>query len=323
MTEAVKDPQQIWKEELAFRHRWGQHGEETVKRETERLQALWDAIPEDSKPSADVLAQVVGPEICNWSLKKIIGTVCEVIGSGVPDSRGTGHMATMTEERWRQVWAYYLSLRNWLQCSGAEGASVRTGYRVQLTSCDPDGETQRHVFGMLGGSSRLKTQYIERFCLLLEFWIGGFFPKDSAQMTAHAAAVKAVEKSIRKLDPDADRMLRAMDEDGGRLELCHHKVFRRYDVIISSIGAGSWRAVMPEIGTTGHARADEVDEYLTPIRNWIAGESAEGDDAAEVYDALGNPDAAKVFCASFLVSILEAQRLAAVSRAARREEQAV
>jgi len=140
---------------------------------------------------------------------------------------------------------------------------------------------------------------------------------------AHSAAVSAVEEEITGHHPEG-QILEAMKLDGdGRLQPCHHKAFRRYDIIISSIGAGRWRAAMPMRGTDGFQRAARLEEYLEPIQAWIggrgtAGRRVQGRLADEIHMLLGEPDDAKLFLASLLVSILRAQQLSAMARAEKR-----
>ena len=108
-----------------------------------------------------------------------------------------------------------------------------------------------------------------------------------------------------------------MKSDGdGRLQPCNHKTFRRYDLIISSIGAGIWRAVMPRRGTDGLERARTLEQYLAPIETWIrgtksSGESKESGLCARIHTSLGAQDTVKQFLASLLVSLLRSQQVAA------------
>jgi len=256
-------------------------------------------------------------EICNWNLEASVLALCTAIGRKESAPMPIGHLASVSEERWRTIWAYYLVLRNWLP------RQAPCGYPALLRLCDPDGAIQDHLLGLLGDRDGLKELYVERLCRCLEFWLNGFFPPDSAQITAHRAAVEALEAQIRKRDPEG-RILTAFNEEGdGKLEPCHHKVLRRYYIITSSIGAGGWRAAMPQRGTDGLERAAALDQFLAPIEAWIARPggnhgSAPGPLFQEVQARLGEPDAAKRFLASLLASLLRAQQLSARERAHKR-----
>lgn len=172
---------------------------------------------------------------------------------------------------------------------------------------------------MLGKRDELKELYVERFCLCLESFLDGSFGDMSPSRKVHDAAIPAIENQIKEIDPEAP-LLKFMTygTGGARLFPCSHKLFRRYDIIISSIGCGKWRGAMPERGTDGFERADLLASYLDPIEAWgEKGKEAEFDasPAAEIVSSLGEPDNAKLFLASLLVSLLRSQELAARKRA--------
>ncbi len=100
-------------------------------------------------------------------------SLCKAIGAKTPPELKIGHSYSVTDERWRKVWAYYLALRKWLPSTG-----TFTGYEALLKVCDPEGSVQKQVSGMLGATTKLKRLYVERFCLNLEYWLGGFFPEN-------------------------------------------------------------------------------------------------------------------------------------------------
>jgi hypothetical protein len=218
-----------------------------------------------------------------------------------------GHMASMTGERWRKIWAYYLTLRDWNSCK------PRSGYDELLALCDPDGTVRNHVLGLLGEPTEVKGLYVERFCLMMDYWLNGC---PEGVTPALSEWERSLELEIAKRDPEG-KILDALREQGiGKLEFCHHKLFRRYDIILSSIGAGKWRGRIPKRGTDGLERADELEMYLEPIEDWAEGRSREkGSRAPDIYKriqrSLGKRDDTKVFMASLLVSLLRAQGLAA------------
>jgi hypothetical protein len=312
----VAEPNAAWEREVVARHRWGRHGAAAAE-ELARLSALREgAGPLDGKCEA-VIEQLVALEICNWNLEASVVALCGAIGAQGPLELGIGHLASVTDERWNRLWAYYLALRNWLPAEG------KSGYKAPLRTCDPERVVQKHIEGMLGERDELKELYVERLCLCLEFWLGGFYPAGSARMKALEAAVAAVEGEIRKRDAGGE-ILDAFALGGdGKLQPCHHKAFRRYDIIISSVGAGKWRAVMPRRGTDGFARAALLEEYLGPIETWIAGAEGAptGDLGRNIHASLGKRDNVKIFLASLLASLLRAQQLYARELAERRTEE--
>lgn len=296
-----------WEEEIFYGHRWGAHGEKASE-EHARLKKLWEAAQPFPPNYRNALDGIIALEICNWNLEGSILELCSAIGEKQAIGIPIGHMASITDDRWRQVWAYYLTLRNWLPRLGAHG------HEALLRQCDPDGAIQKHIVAMLGERTDLKELYVERVCHLLEFWIGGYYPDGSAQRVAHDVAVSALDEQIRKRDPEG-QILNAMNGEGdGRLQPCSHKAFRRYDIILSSIGAGKWRDAIPTRGTDGFDRAATLEEYLSPIEEWIGGQASAGGVgglAEDIQSRLGEKDAAKVFLACLLVSLLRSEGLAA------------
>jgi len=314
-----KDARETWEKEVLAEHRWEWHGDETAAKELERLRVLWNAAQPADDHCRKITDQIVALEICNWNLEENLLALCGAIGSQKPLTFPTGHLPSVSDERWKKMWAYYLTLRDRLSSEG------RSGYGALLRICDPDGEIERHVLQMLGDRDELKELYVERFCLCLEYWLGGFFPRKPAQMTGHGAAVSAAEEEIRKRDPEG-RILNAMRIHGGEwLGPCSHKAFGRYDDIIASIGAGEWHGRTHWPVDDGLRRADNIDAYLSAIDAWISGKEkprkggAEGP-SSKIHAALGDRDAAKVFLASLLVSLLRAQVLTARSRLKARAE---
>jgi hypothetical protein len=310
----VTDPNELWESEVVARHRWGRHGD-VAKGELARLRKLREAAGPLGRRGEAVIEQIVALEICNWNVEASVLALCDAIRAKEPAELPIGHLASVTDERWKKVWAYYLALRDWLP-SGTGG-----GYRLLLQACDPDGAVDGHVRGMLGDRGGLKELYVERLCLNLAFWLGGFFPEGSAPAEAYRAAATALEDKIKEREPEA-KFLDVFDVEGaGGWGPCHHKAFRRYDIIISSIGAGAWRGVMPRRGTDGFERAALLEGYLAPIESWVGGaaeEEAAGDVAEKIYESLGERDNVKIFLASLLASLLRAQQLYARELAERR-----
>ncbi|MDH5683704.1 MAG: hypothetical protein OEZ20_04485 [candidate division WOR-3 bacterium] len=314
-----------WEEELFAMHRWGRFAfwfkkdDPKGKQELKRLRGLWDKAKPIDESLAMVMKQIMSLEICNWKLEESILEICASIGTKTPSKQGIGHMASMTEERWKKIWAYYLTLRKWLSSKGNDS------YDILLKTCDPDKIIQDHVIEMLGDRNKIKELYVERFGLSLERWLGDYSAPDSPQLKAHQAAILAVDSEIKKVDPENTVIheLVLKNDGDGRLNLCNHKLFRRYDIIISSIGVGNWRGAMGKRGTDGLERADILEKYLSPIESWIQGrESDKNELSNRIHNLLDKQDAVKKFLASLFVSLLRSQQLAARKLAKQRQETA-
>jgi hypothetical protein len=295
---------EAWENEVIDPHRWGRWGKnkEGAEKELVRLKELWNAIPAESQPNRNLINQIVSLEICNWNLEKSILTLCEAIGKNEPAKTEIGHMASVSEERWQKVWAYYLALKNWLPCRGS------SGYGALLKVCDPDKTIQEHISKLLSNRNELKELYVERFCLCLEKWLGGAMMPKALFFKGHSAAIDKIEEEIKKQDSKG-RILNAMSQDGdGRLQPCGHKAFRRYDIIISSIGSGKWRGAMPRRGDGPVERITILNRFLSPIESWIEGRNRSKEELSnKIHSLLGESDNTKVFLASLLVSLLRSQ----------------
>lgn len=318
---------QDWEKELLAEHRWGrlkkwspehEFDDERISHEHAKLKELWEKARPLSEPCKDILQSIINLEICNWNLEESIMSLCKAIGIKTSPTLKIGHSYSITDDRWRTVWAYYLALKKWLPHT-----ERLTGYEALLKVCDPQGTIQEHVFNMLGEHDELKELYVERFCLNLENWLGGFFPERSPQLKAYEAAIEKLENGILNFDPESE-IFEWMRLDGkkGWIEICHHKLFRRFDIHISSIGAGKWRGHLPLRGIDGLERALALEKYLFPIEAWIR--DFPFDDAPDkplfekIHRLLGERDDIKLFLASLLVSLLRSQQVAARQRAEKR-----
>jgi hypothetical protein len=306
----------VWEREVLARHRWGRRGD-AAGEELARLRELREAAGPFSANAETIIAQIVALEICNWNLEHSLLALCGAVGAGEPTELPIGHLASVDDERWREVWAYYLTLRQWLPSGG------RSGYEALLRTCDPGGAVQRHIRGLLGEPDELKELYAERLCLNLAFWLGGFLPEGSPPRETYDVAAAHLEAKIRERDPEGVPLDVFDAEGAGGWGPCHHKAFRRYDVILSSVGAGQWRGAMPRRGTDGLEWAALLDGYLGPLEAWVAGAGAapEGDPGREIYDLLGERDDVKIFLASLLASLLRAQQLYARELAEQRTKE--
>lgn len=294
-----------WEKEFFAGHRWGRIKDSArVTAEHARLVALWQALPADEFPSAPLLNQIIAIEFCNWRLEESLQALCRGIGTNTAAPFEIGHIGSCTEERWHQIWAYYLAARSWLP------SAVPSGFKAMLTLCDPDGITHNHVAALLGEPTPVKSLYVERFCLTLEYWLRGWYEMEDGGMIGLRAAVLAIEQEIRLHDPNADALLLAMNQDTGALFPCLHKLFRRLDIILSSIGGGKWRAGMPEDGGSRAERVAANERFLTPIAAWIDHLSPKDAFEDALHRDLGAHTPAKCFLAALLVSLIRSQLLA-------------
>jgi hypothetical protein len=131
----VQEKLEKWEQEILARHRWGRH-EDKARQEQERLKKLYQkAAPLDGVCQA-ILEQIMALEICNWRLEESVLALCVAIGAKKPAHMKIGHMASMTKERWRKIWAYYLTCLHWLS------DQKHGGYEVVLATCDLNGTIQ-------------------------------------------------------------------------------------------------------------------------------------------------------------------------------------
>jgi hypothetical protein len=316
----VRRNREVWEEEILAKHRWGRlplwfgSHKGAAKKEHSRLKKLWKRSQPLDVESHRIIKQIIALEICNWKLEQSIIALCKAIGTNKPSRMGIGHRASVTTKRWMKIWAYYLACRKWFV------GDTRNGYTSLLTQCDPKGKVENRIFGMLGQKTGLKTLYVHRFLLLMEYWLDGCPEKISPMRIVEE---KRIEEKIKKRNK-GERILESFHLNGiGKLELCHHKLFRRYDIILSSIGEVKWRAKMGERKIDGFIRADEMEKYLSTLESWIeSGGRLEKNERnslkKKIFTLLGESNSKKIFLASLLTSLLRSQQIAAIELAERR-----
>ena len=302
---------ETWEQEILARHRWGRYGDK-AEQEHERLKKFYEKAEPLDNPCRAIISQIITLEICNWRLEDSVLALCVAIGAKKPAHMKIGHMASMTEERWKRIWAYYLTCLHWLS------DQKRGGYESMLDCCDVDRTIREHILSLLGETTELKQLYVQRFCLYCDFMIAGRFAENEGPAIVHAASVSAIEKEIKSRDPESD-ILRGFAFDPqcntyAGLEFCHHKLFRRLDIILSSIGTGKWRGTMPERGTDGLERAAMLEKHLNAIETWVKSRSiierqVADDFVRSIHTLLAEKDDTKIFLASLLVSLLRSQQL--------------
>ena len=176
-----KKVEKLWTRELLVGHRWGRMRQwfnidnKEGEKELIRLKKLWQRVPLLGSSGRQILEQIISLEICNWRLEDSVLKICAAIGRNRPSKEPIGHGKSVDDARWMHIWAYYLTLRHWLPCQ------IPSSYETSLTICDPDQKVQKHILKVLGKRNRSKEVYVERFCRCLEFWLGGYYSKDSPQ----------------------------------------------------------------------------------------------------------------------------------------------
>jgi hypothetical protein len=240
------------------------------------------------------------------------------IGTHTPATSGIGHRGPMTPQRWTQLWAYYPSPQDYLFPLGRGPAGDSCLPLLDLV--DPDRSVRAKVRGYRDELSGLTELLAQRPLYALD-WILSGYGWDPTRHEAANAAIGVIEDRLRTLGADAA----ILDHLGGaavdgRLQPCSHKLFRRLDIILSSIGANRWRAGIPSRGTDGLALARELDTYLDPVLAWARRAEAGVRQHRELHPGsvilrnLGEGDPAKRFLARLLHSLLLCQQTAVADR---------
>lgn len=307
---------QDWDKDFLEFFRWG--NTKVGKEELGRLQDLYEKARSLDQPSKEIVDQINALEICNWRLEDSIIALCQSIGKNLPSKMKIGHHRSVTEERWKKIWAYFLSLRKWLQNGNMDVFSESL-----LKTCDPNQEILEHVTKLLRTRNTLKELYMTLLYLRIER-LNCTSELDSTLRIAYKASITEIEKQIEDKVGNSE-ILTALSENNaaGRLQPCSHKVFRRYDIILSSIGDEEWRKSIPMVGTDGLKRADLLEKYLFPIESWIDSKNKPNNYNDEgqfekIHDLLGYKNDLKIFLASLLVSLLRPQQIRAKKRAEKR-----
>jgi hypothetical protein len=307
----------IWEREVYARHRWAnpfwaEHGQgDRVREEHARLNALWEELGSLDEIGYELASEIISLEICNWRLEESIVDLCAAIGTSTRLAHPVGHKASLTDERWLQIWGYCFALRDWLP---GPLAPRSRGYGALLAACDPSDVIQERIRAMLGQPTELKQLYVELFCLDLQELAEGDWgspPPRYVQAMSNWHAREGVMEQIGKYDHD-EELVNAIVR--GNYQPCHHKAFRHFDITISSIGAGKWRGAMPVEGMGRATRYALMDAVLAPLESWVAGEQLSGTGESDptwerIHRLLGKPDGTKVFLVSLLASLLRSQQL--------------
>ncbi len=293
----------LWEDEIKARHRWGRYPE-LVNGEIDKLQLLWNGIDSHNENYHKLVEQIISLEVCNWRFKKSASELTRAIGKLTPLPYEIGHMSSVNQERKRKILTYYLSLQYWLSKSQIRDYFEQRECVSPTLSIFEDGSITRDlVETKLGESTELKILLVERLCLRLKNKLNGFYPDGSVSKRIVDSSKEFIDTEIAKFNCDK-RFIDAIDCGG--LEFCHHKFFRRLDILIESIGAGKWRDKSTQTKDDGLRLSKEIDEITEPLVEWLDNRDSEFD------SILGKRQPDKAFLVSLFVSLLTAQKKRAV-----------
>lgn len=295
-----------WKEAL----NWFYSNKEIKANELQKLDKLWMKAQPTTSSELYIVSQITWLSRCNWNLEPSINSLIKAIGKGERSKLRIGHNYSITEDRWKKVWAYYLTLKQWLHVQGRY-----TGIPSLLDYCDPEHTIRSQIVDLLGKKTKLKELYVELFSYFFEFQLmGKNHPSDSAKSIATKSAVESLNNDIKKFE--YDKMILAAVQinpetlSEGKLrwyEVCHHKFFRRCDMIISSIGENEWRGVFKERGSEREELQELFFRYSKALEWWISDYEGTDDFSKTICEFLGQQTSKKIFQISLLNAFLKGQ----------------
>jgi hypothetical protein len=288
---------------------WFYSDEEIKTREIQKLNKLWEKAQPMTDEELSAVYQITWLSRCNWNLEPIMKSLIEAIGKGEKSDMRIGHNYSITKERWKKVWAYYFSLKKWLPIQGRY-----TGLTVLLEFCDPNRGIESHVVKLLGKKTKLKELYVELFCYFLEYKLMGRHPDDSTKILSTNAAVEFLNNEVKKRDYD-EMILAAVQinpevQSEGKLrwyEVCHHKFFRRCDIILSSIGENEWRGTFKEKSSDREELRELLLRYSLILEAWISNQDIMDEFTKNNHELLGKQTSKKLFQVSLLNAFLKGQ----------------
>ena len=249
--------------------------EDEKEEKKQRLLGLWNISQPLTDDELSLIRQIIDISHCNWNLKSILDSLIESIRKSTHSQLRIGHQYSITDERWKKGWAYYFALKKWLPRIGW------TGISTMQTFCDPESVIDKHVQDLLGERTTLKELYVELFCHFFELQLLGLYPEDSITKDAVKTAKNLIIGEIKQLDYD-ETLLAAInltylnedqDDRVAWFEVCHHKFFRRVDIILSSIGVNQWRGKMTVKGTDREELLVMIMKYNNILDTWLEDES--------------------------------------------------
>jgi hypothetical protein len=302
----IKKTESEWKEAV----NWFYLDKEIKTKETQKLNELWSKAQPMTEEELYAVRQITWLSRCNWNLENSITSLIEAIGKGKNAKIRIGHNYSITEDRWKKAWAYYFTLKKWLPIQGRY-----TGIPILLDYCDPDKAIQSLVLDLLGEKTTLKELYVELFSYSLEFHLLGRHPDDKAKIFATKAAVYSLINEVKKNDYD-EMILAAVQinpdvPSEGKLrwyEVCHHKFFRRCDLILSSIGENKWRGNFTEKGPEREELQKLLRKYYLTLESWISNQDINDESSKKNHELLGEQNSKKLFQVNLLNAFLKGQR---------------
>ncbi|NHJ50009.1 MAG: hypothetical protein FK733_19610 [Asgard group archaeon] len=301
----TKQAESEWKQAI----NWFYSNEDIKMKETSKLNKLWKNAQPMTENELYLVRQISGLSRCNWNLEESIKSIIEAIGKEERATIRIGHNHSITNNRWKKAWAYYLSLKNWLPT-----ISRYTGFPVLLEFCDPDNVNQKHVENLLGKQTELKILYVELFAIFLEANLMGRYSEESAKMIATKTTVESLIHEVKKHGYD-EMILAAVQTNPethseGKLswyEVCHHKFFRRCDLTISSIGENKWRGTFKERSSEGKEIQELLLRYSSAMEAWISNKDVIDEFIISNIELLGKKSPKKIFQVNLLNAFLKGQ----------------
>ena len=153
------------------------------------------------------------------------------------------------------------------------------------------------------------------FSYSFEFHLLGRHPDDSAKIYATNAAVESLINEVKKCDYD-EMILAAVQinpevPSEGKLrwyEICHHKFFRRCDIILSSICENEWRGTFKKKGPERKELQELLLRYSSTLETWISNQDITDEFTKNNHELLGKQTSKKLFQVSLLNAFLKGQR---------------
>lgn len=246
---------------------------------------------EDAAPLDDdfriMRLQVASYEACHYAFPDSLMKLVASIGTGVADRElKTGCYAnlgpnTSDLQRLERISAYAAILGEWAE---------QIGISISL-SLHPDHEEDVHlIHDMLGPWSRPKALYARRLALLvglIEKVADGYDSYSNHHCYPGAAEIDREifltegvpaelipepldEKSFLEILSRRSNPLLANISSYGPV-FCRLNLFRHFHIMISSVGCGEWRGVMPETGENRRNVERFIPSLVCALNGWLAG----------------------------------------------------
>ncbi len=290
-----------WETELLSAHRWGRG--EVIDIDNSVIYDAWNKIPKVTDDLENLVYQIISLEICNWRLLEFIPRLENAIENMKALPYDIGHGTSLTDDRKKKVWLYWLSLKDWIsRFNILQWVGSRVCFEPIIKMLDPEMVTYKKIHDWLGEGNKNKEELVEILCIKILEKLSGDYMEESFWenlVFSDSPEKQELKRMWRRNDPEFETAIMK-----GGLEFCHHKFFRRLDIIISSIGVEKWRGVIPLEGDHGLTLNEEIDKALEPTITKIN----------EKLDGHFNPfsdgeyASEKLFLRLLLVSLIESQQ---------------